>query len=125
VRTGLCGRWGGVEPAGVAMARGLLGGLRRQMRRLQPLLCSEAFPLADLWTVCPDPGPTMVLVVRFWDREKSPTGGAGLDDVDVYGRRLPRWGAVEVLSLPLPPSSLGENPIFDWTAVAPWRRFPC
>jgi hypothetical protein len=41
--------------------------------------------------VCPDPGLTVVLVVRFWDREKSSTGGAGLDGDDVYQRRLPHW----------------------------------
>jgi hypothetical protein len=41
------------------------------------------------------------------------------------GAAFPAGGAVEVLSLPLPPSSLGENLILDWTAVAPWRRLPC
>jgi hypothetical protein len=39
-------------------------------------------------------------VVRFCGREKSLTGGAGLDGNKIYGRRLPHCGAIEVLSLP-------------------------
>jgi hypothetical protein len=95
------------------------------MQRLQPLFSSEVSHLTDLWPVCPDLGLAVVLVVRFCDHEKSLMGGAGLDGDKIYECRLPHCGAVEVLSLPLPPSSLGKNPIFDWTAVAPWHRFPC